>query len=515
MFGPDTVITKRLQSLESHLKHENPVLLEAVESYRKLDKVAYRIGLLNKDQSYATMIPWWPLISILGTFSAGKSTFINHYLDYKLQISGNQAVDDKFTVICHSREDEVHTLPGLSLDADPRFPFYQISEEIDKVTEGEGKRIDAYLQLKTCPSDQLRGKILIDSPGFDADEQRTSTLRITEHIINLSDLVLVFFDARHPEPGAMHDTLEHLVAHSIHRPDSNKFLYVLNQIDTTAREDNPEEVFGAWQRALAQKGLTAGRFYTIYNPDAAVPIEEESLRQRFESKRDADLSEIYLRIQQVEIERAYRIIGGLEKRARQIEDRQIPLVTKALARWRRFALILDAVTFGTLFVLLLGISIQAGYWNGMKFAPPWWPTIVDNPSLSLAIVVVLIGGLGYLHNLLRNVSYRRVSKWLIEQGEDAEERSSLLGAFRKSTRYWRSLFSHTPAGWGRFTRKRLAAVVAETDTMVQVLNDRFANPAGKEESDGVKQETLQDNPLEQTGEQPKHDPEVYEDTIVR
>lgn len=63
---------------------------------------------------------------------------------------------------------------------------------------------------------KLKGRILIDSPGFDADEQRKATLRITDHIIELSDLVLVFFDARHPEPGAMQDTLEHLiVAHYV------------------------------------------------------------------------------------------------------------------------------------------------------------------------------------------------------------------------------------------------------------------------------------------------------------
>src|SRR5690606_41097475 len=86
---------------------------------------------------------------------------------------------------------------------------------------------------------------------------------ITNHIIDLSDLVLVFFDARHPEPGAMRDTLEYLVAGTLQRPDFNKFLYVLNQIDNAARENNPEEVFAAWQRALAQKGLTAGRFYRI------------------------------------------------------------------------------------------------------------------------------------------------------------------------------------------------------------------------------------------------------------
>ena len=171
------------------------------------------------------------------------------------------------------------------------------------MTTGEGRRIDGICGLKTCPSDdRVRAKILIDSPGFDADAQRTSTLRMTRHIVDLSDLVLVLFDARHPEPGTMHDTLEHLVS-TIHRPDSSKFLYILNQIDTTAREDNPEDVAASWQRP-GPKGLTAGRFYRIYNPAAAVPIENENLRARFEAKRDADLADIHARMYEVEVERA-------------------------------------------------------------------------------------------------------------------------------------------------------------------------------------------------------------------
>ncbi|MCK5664741.1 MAG: dynamin family protein, partial [Thiotrichaceae bacterium] len=59
--------------------------------------------------------------------------------------SGNQAVDDKFTVISYSQEDRIRTLPGVALDADPRLPFYQISEEIEKVAKGEGSRIDSYI----------------------------------------------------------------------------------------------------------------------------------------------------------------------------------------------------------------------------------------------------------------------------------------------------------------------------------------------------------------------------------
>ena len=72
-----TAIQHRLQHLENHLEQENPVLLNTVQSFRELDAVAYRMGLFDPEQSYATQIPWWPLISVLGTFSAGKSTFVN------------------------------------------------------------------------------------------------------------------------------------------------------------------------------------------------------------------------------------------------------------------------------------------------------------------------------------------------------------------------------------------------------------------------------------------------------
>ena len=161
-----TPIDARMDALERHLKNENPELLDVVKSYRELDKVAHSVGMLPASESLATRVPWWPMVSVLGTFSAGKSTFINNYLGAKLQTSGNQAVDDKFTVICHSADGEARVLPGLALDADPRFPFYQVSRDIEEVASGEGSRVDAYLQLKTCPSEKLRGKILIDSPDL-------------------------------------------------------------------------------------------------------------------------------------------------------------------------------------------------------------------------------------------------------------------------------------------------------------------------------------------------------------
>jgi hypothetical protein len=494
---PDKTIRKRLKSLELHLKEENPILVSAVDGFRQLSRIGYAMGLLDTSESYATQIPWWPLVSVLGTFSAGKSTFINHYLSYPLQDTGNQAVDDKFTVVCYSGESEVRTLPGLALDADPRFPFYQTSEELDKVESGQGRRIDAYLQLKTCSSDNLKGRILIDSPGFDADEQRSATLRLTNHIIDLSDLVLVFFDARHPEPGAMSDTLAHLVGATKDRADSSKFLYILNQIDVTAREDNPEEVVGAWQRALAREGLTAGKFYSIYDPEAAVPIENEALRRRFEWKRDQDMSEIFGRIEQVSVERAYRIVGALEKHAQEIEDYYVPQIRELIGRWRRLVLSWDAG------LLLVGGILGVG----SRFLPPSMAAPVDDgvqrvlasPSLTVGAVAAVVAVLLYLHFRVRRWTAARVRRDIarLYVGEEAER---LTRAFNRNVRYWRSIFDPDPAGWSGRNRRALRNIIGDANRLVQTLNDRFTDPSGKRPAATAEEPAPEEQPRVLSGE---------------
>jgi hypothetical protein len=479
MYTPDEAVEQRLKNLENHLARENPVLLSTVRSFRELDRVAYGMGLLPAEESFATQIPWWPLVSILGTFSAGKSTFINHFLGHKIQRTGNQAVDDRFTVICYSQEATGHALPGVALDSDPRFPLYQISKDINLVANGEGQRIDAYLQLRTCPSERLRGKILIDSPGFDADAQRTATLRITDHIIDLSDLVLVFFDARHPEPGAMRDTLKHLVADTLSRADSGKFLYVLNQLDSTAREDNPEDVVAAWQRALGEEGLTAGRFYTIYSPDVAIPIEDEAKRRRFEKKRDEDLGEIHGRMKDVEVERAYRIVGALDKSARDIEEGAVPFLTNAIARWRKRTLLGDAVVFGGLAIVLLVWSVKAGHWSGLSYQAPWVASLEGGSTGTLILVVVLLLLAIALHFGIRTLAAKSLLGTLRKEVPEAELRGDLIGAFLRNTKPWHSIFAKRPAGWGGMAKRRLHKVRQDSKAYVQTLNDRFTNPSGE------------------------------------
>ena len=344
-------------------------------------------------------------------------------------------MDDKFTVICYNAAGECRVLPGTALNADLRFPFYKMSEELEKVEPGEGGRIDSYIRLKTCPTEKLRGMILIDSPGFDADAQRTATLRITNYIMDLSDLVLVLFDARRPEPGAMRDTLTHLVAATIGRRDSNKFIYVLNQMDIAAREDNPEEVVGAWQRALAQHGLTAGKFYRVYSPTAALPIEDESLRQRFESKRDADLAGIHDRMKQVRVERAYRIVGDLEKLAREVSDMRVPEIREMLRLWRQGVLRRDAILFGLIALVCVIAYLATGHPFTTGLEPEWLGWVFAEGWRGLIFCLLLAGGAGWVHFLSR--------KWSVTKVARIVERNYVHGPVREGL--LRALFRNNPS----------------------------------------------------------------------
>jgi hypothetical protein len=482
MIFTESKINQRLKRLEKHLKQENPVLSDVVQNFHELDKISRRLGFLQREESHATRTPWWPLISILGIYSSGKSTFINNFLQFKLQGVGIQAVDDKFSVICYTRDDKERVLPGLALDADPRFPLYKISQAIEEVAVGQGEHIDAYLQLKTCPSDMLRGKILIDSPGFDADAQRTSTLRITDHIIDLSDLVMVFFDARHPETGSMRDTLEHLVKTTVNRRDSNKFLYILNQIDVTANEDNLEEVYAAWQRALAQYGLTAGSSYAIYNPESAIPFENDDVRQRFESKRQADSDAISRRIEQVGVERAYRIVGMLEQTAQMLKQDVVSLLQRFIERWRRRVWWLEGTILACLTAAFLALTIVGGYWEGWSLKLPFWDLVTRNNYAKYSLLAILIAGAGYVHFSIRRWASRKVIKKLLAEIKDPDLIPNYKRALHKSSRWWRSLFFPNPAGWGRRTAAGLSKVVDDSNAYIQKLNDEYTNPSGEEAS---------------------------------
>ena len=448
---------ERYKKLKEYLSEENPVLLDVIDKYKALDSLGHKIGLITPEETYTSHISWWPMISILGTFSAGKSSFINEYIGQSIQQSGNQAVDDKFTVLCYGNNENAVTLPGLALDADPRFPFYNISDEINKVDEGEGNRVNMYLQLKTLKSPKVKGKIFIDSPGFDADSQRDGILRITNHIVEMSDLVLVFFDARHPEPGAMRDTLKHLVSTTIGHKDANKVLYILNQIDTTAKEDNLEDVISSWQRALAKEGLISGNFYSIYNEKAAEDMDE-TIMKRLKSKKDTDMARILDRMDKVSIERAYRIIKALDDFAREIKEEKLPLLQEELQEWGRKVLWTDISVLVFLLVIAGVLQFQFNLFDQMT------STLSMMIGGGIFVVLLLLA-----HMKARSFFAHKLSKkW-------KDKDISISNAILHNTQWWRTTFGFG-RNWHKNTKTKLTLLMTQGRESIQKLNDQFVNP---------------------------------------
>ncbi|MGC8732378.1 MAG: dynamin family protein [Halothiobacillaceae bacterium] len=431
--------------------------------------------MLDQDHSFVTQIQWWPMIACLGTFSAGKSTFINDYLGCKVQATGNQAVDDRFTVICSGPDSDARVLPGRALDADPRFPFYQISLDLETVGAGEGKRIDRYLQLKSVKVDRLKGRILIDSPGFDADVTRSGILKISQLIIDRADLVLVFFDARHAEPGAMQETLRHLVAGTVNRPDANKFLFILNQIDATSHEDNLEEVTGAWQRAVATHGLNSGQFFLIYSEDAATSFESEDQHNRYRRKRDRDLEGITKRIDKVTVERTYRVVGNLEVIADRMLEHWLPTLSGFIRRWRRAVLLSDIAAIVIVIAAAAYLFIRNFVHRGHLVAPLGQIIADHRPALAIiagAIAVFLIA----VHMYAKNAASRRLVKRI-----PIDPMVDLRAAFRKHTAHWLvPLWRQHPVGWRGSMKQRLDTVKRAARDLVRQTNDLYARPSGGE-----------------------------------
>jgi len=188
------------------------------------------------------------------------------------------------------------------------------------------------------------------------------------------------------------------------------------------------------------------------------------------------LSEILNRIEQVSVERAYRIVGSLEKSAQKIEDYYVPQIRELIDRWRRQVLVWDAGW------LLLGGVTAVG---SQLLSPAMAATVDDglqrllaNPSMlagaGLALCVVAL----YLHFRVRRWAAAKVMREITQQYM-SDEAESLTRAFRRNIRMWRSVFAPDPVGWSGHNRRALKKIVGRANRLVQTLNDRFTDPSGK------------------------------------
>ena len=183
-------------------------------------------------------------------------------------------------------------------------------------------------------------------------------------------------------------------------------------------------------------------------------------------------------MEQVEIERAYRIVGSLEKTARSFEDKVVPAINQLITKWRKRTLVGDAVIALLIIGGFIAITMQLGQWEGMHLKAGWWDTLTATPmSIYLPALAAYLLWLA-IHYGVRHLAAKTLMRAADRLGQSLGIRGSLRTAFRANTKPWRSIFSRRPVGWNRRSRRRIQQALEDADRYVQDLNDRFTNPSG-------------------------------------
>ena len=167
----------------------------------------------------------------------------------------------------------------------------------------------------------------------------------------------------------------------------------------------------------------------------------------------------------------------MESLSNQVEQQAVPQIQMAMKRWKKRVIITDLIIFTPLIIGLIVLSVIAGYWQGFAFSPPWLEALQQNKWLGLAAIggVVLLGYL--LHQLIRSKLVNGVAKKL----NTDDPYGNISNAFRKNTRWWRSIFRKKPVGWSNKTQRKMDGIRSDIDEFVQTLNDRYTSPAGRDD----------------------------------
>ena len=217
------------------------------------------------------------------------------------------------------------------------------------------------------------------------------------------------------------------------------------------------------------------------------------MRERFLRKRNADVARIQERIEEVRVSRAYRIVGMLGQKAKELETEALPRIEAFLKGWRRWVCWLDVTVFGLLAVCFLGVTLWAGYWKGFSLQLPYMERIMGNPWGKWTLAAFLAALVVYLHFRVRRFAANRVTRSVLAGIDVKEGHDNYRRAFEKNIRWWRSIFRRKPAGWGRRNKARLARLGSDANGYVQKLNDVYANPAGKPAEEIVPCEAVVEN----------------------
>lgn len=446
--------SKYLLNLEKHFAADSPVLLKAAKVFQELDQIEYDLGLIEMDETTASKNSWWPIISLIGGNSTAKSRFINNYLAADNLFSGIQTSSHKFTVLLHNNQSNPTTLPGTALDVDHRFPFYQISRKIEQRQEGEGERINSYLELKTLNSDRLKSKLFIDAPNISAAPANPITSLLAKHTLENSDLVLVFTDIFDSTSPLVDEIIETIILHQ----DSNKFVYLIDRPATMLGSTTNSEIISSWQRKLAGLGLNTGQFIVLSSQEGGVIPQSP-----------ADFAAIDQRIANVGYDRTYRILNSVEKNIREITGVVMPEVKKAIVQWKDRSAFSSLIVLGFIATVAIFAEIQTGI---LEF-------LID-PIIGPAIILTLLVIMTPLHIIFSRLQAKLIINQLNARQKELHLMENLAGIFEKNLTFTRMMLPISePVGWNKKTKLRLTQLSNKVKELAQLLNDSFSTYDGQ------------------------------------
>ncbi|MGD0958234.1 MAG: hypothetical protein ABSB19_00355 [Methylomonas sp.] len=437
----DKTVSKHLINLEKQFAASDPVLQKTAKVFQDLDQLEFELGLIDNDETTARKTSWWPLISTLGGYSPAKSEFINHYLGVNLYSSRH-----KFTVLQYTPQTTTATLPGTALDADHRLPFYQISRDMEQAASGEGNRLNTYLELLTVNSALLKNKLIIDTPVLNPATENAVTALLRKHVIEISDLVLVFTDLFEADTDLIGDLLTDINA----LQDSNKFIFVIDHSEISLEPHKSLEIASAWQRRLTEFGIHTGQFIVL--------------------SQNSNTSVIDQRISNLNNDRSYRILANLEKNIRNIDDLIFEEVESAISIWKERCNASTLIILGFLIMLVLFAEVAAGILD-LLFDPIIGPIVILSVTLFVTPIHIAISR--FQATLIVNQLHKRQKQLNIAE--------NLAGLFEKSLSFWRVVLPITsPVGKTKKTRKRMQTMTEQTKDLVQALNDQFSHAQQKD-----------------------------------
>jgi hypothetical protein len=431
----DKSVSKYLHNLEKQFAPTDPVLQKAVKVFQDLDEIEFSLGLIDNEETTARKSSWWPIISTLGGYSPAKSEFLDRYLGVQLHTARH-----KFTVLQYTPQATSATLPGSALDADHRLPFYQISRIIEQTSSGEGAKVNSYLELVTANSNTLKGKLVIDTPVLNPAAENAVNVQLRQHVVAISDLVLVFTDLFEADPTYNQDCVASIVAHQ----DSNKFLFVIDHSEISIDAHKSQEIIASWQRRLAEFGIFTGQFMVL--------------------SQNGDTYQLDQRLNNLNNDRSYRVLETLQGSIRAVDDVIFDEVEAAITTWKERSNATTLIILAFIIMLIMFAEIAVGILD-----------LFFDPIIGPAVIVGLTALLTPMHLLISKVHGKFIINQLQKRQKQLNLSEDLSGLFENSLSFWRMLLPMTqPVGRNKKNRKKLLSLLEQTKDLVQNLNDQFS-----------------------------------------